>query len=193
MTEDISQLADLETKVTDNRRFKTQAAIRFGRYVALPGARTLLRGGEPVCLGARAFDLLILLLESRGEVVSKTAIMRYVWPTTTVDESNLRFQMAELRKALGSSRDIIKTIPGRGYLLVAESSHFRPDGCHEDRTPHQTLDFDVHGQRVICDALCALLRAAGLHASALSSVDTLLSANRPNPGFNLLVNNSPAN
>jgi DNA-binding response OmpR family regulator len=71
-------------------------------------------------LGSRAFDLLLCLLRSRGKVVSKNDIVAEVWPTTFVEESNLRFQMATLRKALGADGDIIKTIPGRGYLLIED-------------------------------------------------------------------------
>jgi DNA-binding winged helix-turn-helix (wHTH) protein len=55
-------------------------------------------------------------------VVEKEAIVSFVWPNTIVEESNLRFQMAALRKALGRDRDIIKTIPGRGYFLAQEYS-----------------------------------------------------------------------
>jgi DNA-binding winged helix-turn-helix (wHTH) protein len=59
-------------------------------------------------------------LRSRGKIVSKDEIVRHVWPTTCVEESNLRFQMASLRKVLGTYRDSIKTIPGRGYLLASD-------------------------------------------------------------------------
>ncbi len=96
------------------------AAFSFGPFRLLPGSRTLLRDGQPVECGSRAFDLLHVLLLSRGQVVSKDDIVRHVWPTTCVDESNLRFQMASLRKVLGSYRDAIKTIPGRGYLMASE-------------------------------------------------------------------------
>jgi DNA-binding winged helix-turn-helix (wHTH) protein len=61
-------------------------------------------------------------LLSRGKIVSKDEIVRHVWPTTCVEESNLRFQMASLRKVLGAYRDSIKTIPGRGYLLASDLS-----------------------------------------------------------------------
>lgn len=101
-------------------RFDTR--LSFGRYEVLPLARVLLRDGGAVCLGARAFDLLVLLLTERGKIVSKEAIIRHVWPTTTVDESNLRFQMAGLRRALGDERERIKTIPGRGYLFVPDDA-----------------------------------------------------------------------
>ena len=94
--------------------------FRFGSFRLLPEARTLLRDGRPVECGSRAFDLLHVLLLSRGEVVAKEAIVRHVWPTTVVEESNLRFQMASLRKVLGEDRVLIKTIPGRGYLFASE-------------------------------------------------------------------------
>jgi DNA-binding winged helix-turn-helix (wHTH) protein len=92
--------------------------IVFGEFLAVPAARKLMFRGAPVEIGSRAFDLLIVLLRSRGEIVSKEEIVRRVWPSTTVDESNLRFQMTVLRKALGEDRDRIKTVPGRGYLFV---------------------------------------------------------------------------
>ncbi len=95
--------------------------IAFRTFVVWPAARKLLCSGKPVELGSRAFDLLLALLRSRGDVVTKAEIVRQVWPTTTVEESNLRFQMATLRKALGQHGEIIKTIPGRGYLLAEDT------------------------------------------------------------------------
>lgn len=86
----------------------------------MPGARQLLADGRPVRLGGRAFDLLLVLLRARGSLVSKEEILSSVWPSTVVEETNLRFQMAELRRALGNDRDIIKTVTGRGYLLATE-------------------------------------------------------------------------
>jgi DNA-binding response OmpR family regulator len=95
-------------------------ALGFGAYRLLPSSRMLLRDGRSVPCGSRAFDLLHLLLLSRGKIVPKEALVKFVWPTTIVEESNLRFQMATLRKVLGEDRDLIKTVPGRGYLLAAE-------------------------------------------------------------------------
>ena len=94
--------------------------FRFGDWCLVPRSRLLLRDGEPVDLGSRAFDLLHLLLTRRGFVVEKSAIVSFVWPNTIVEESNLRFQMATLRKALGDDRALIKTIPGRGYIFAVE-------------------------------------------------------------------------
>lgn len=94
--------------------------LEFRKCRLVPAARLLLRERQPVALGSRAFDLLHVLLRARGRVVSKDEIVREVWPQTTVEESNLRFQMASLRRALGSDRDLVKTIPGRGYLFAAD-------------------------------------------------------------------------
>ncbi|MBS0332737.1 MAG: winged helix-turn-helix domain-containing protein [Proteobacteria bacterium] len=96
------------------------ADLRFRAYRLLPGARLLLRGDVPVQLGSRAFDLLHILLASRGAVVAKSDLLGRVWPGVIVDESNLRFQVRALRTALGRDRNLIKTIPGRGYLLADE-------------------------------------------------------------------------
>jgi hypothetical protein len=95
-------------------------AISLGDYRVHLWSRTLTCNDHVVPIGSRAYDLLMVLLRSRGRLVTKEEIMRAVWPSTFVDESNVRFQMGCLRKALGSERDWIKTIPGRGYLLVEE-------------------------------------------------------------------------
>lgn len=96
--------------------------ISFGEFCVYPGSRSLKLGQSEVPLGSRAFDLLLVLLRSRGSLVTKDEIVREVWPSTFVDESNLRFQMGVLRKALGEERDRIKTIPGRGYIFIADDS-----------------------------------------------------------------------
>lgn len=97
-----------------------EAVLRFRGYELLPGERLLLRHGRPVELGGRAFDLLFVLLRSRGTLVEKNTIIGHVWPTTIVGESSLRFQMACLRRALGPDGDVIKTVSGRGYLFAEE-------------------------------------------------------------------------
>jgi hypothetical protein len=80
-----------------------------------------------------------VLAQARGTLVTKEAIIRQVWPSTIVEESNLRFQMACVRKALGRDRDLIKTIPGRGYLLAADvdesSAHPAPLDAARDVRP----------------------------------------------------------
>ncbi|UZK66323.1 winged helix-turn-helix domain-containing protein [Sphingomonas sp. M1-B02] len=99
--------------------------LRFGQFLVFPRARSLEREGLAVDLGSRAFDLLMILLQSRGRIVSKDEIMKYVWPSTYVEDANLRVQMACLRRTLGSDSELIKTIPGRGYVAVADNEASR--------------------------------------------------------------------
>jgi DNA-binding winged helix-turn-helix (wHTH) protein/TolB-like protein/Tfp pilus assembly protein PilF len=92
-------------------------AYAFGPYVLGRSRRALLRDGEPVGVTPKAFDLLTVLVESGGSVVSKETLMTRLWPDTVVEEGSLAFQISTLRKALGDGRYIV-TIPGRGYQLA---------------------------------------------------------------------------
>ena len=91
---------------------------RFGRIAVEPGRRQLLVDGHPVKVGARAFDVLMALIERRERVVSKDELLNLVWPSVTVEEGNLQVHIAALRKLLGA--DAIATIPGRGYQFAAQ-------------------------------------------------------------------------
>ncbi|WP_407822123.1 winged helix-turn-helix domain-containing protein [Sphingomonas arvum] len=110
--------------------------LRFRHHTVVPGSRTLLCRGKPVQIGSRAFDLLVVLLRARGRVVSKSEIMRSVWPATFVGESNIRCQVLGLRRALGSVGDQVKTVSGRGYLLTAYGN----DVGHHDLPLFEALD-----------------------------------------------------
>jgi TolB-like protein/DNA-binding winged helix-turn-helix (wHTH) protein/Flp pilus assembly protein TadD len=95
-------------------------AVEFGRFRLLPHRRELRADGVAVELGSRAFDVLMVLTEARGALVTKDAILSLVWPDTVVEENNLAVQISTLRKALGEDRDFIRTVSGRGYRFVAE-------------------------------------------------------------------------
>src|SRR6185369_10559060 len=73
----------------------------------------VLIDGAPARIGARAFAVLLALLERRERVVSKQELMDVVWPKLVVEENNLLVHMVALRKLLGPQA--ITTIPGRGY------------------------------------------------------------------------------
>ena len=98
--------------------------LRFGRFELQPGERRLLVDGEPVALGARAFDVLLALVERPGRLVSKRALMDLVWPGLVVQENNLAAQVSALRKVVGEA--VIATIPGRGYRFVARAEPIEP-------------------------------------------------------------------
>ena len=91
--------------------------IRWGRFVVQTGERQLLVDGEPARLGARAFDVLLALIDNAGRTVSKNALLDRVWPDVVVEENNLQVQVSALRKLLGPQA--IATVPGRGYRFDA--------------------------------------------------------------------------
>lgn len=90
---------------------------RFGSFEVLPAQRQVLVNGEPAALGARAFDLLLVLIEHRERMLSKDELLTLVWPGMVVEENNLTVQISALRKLLGA--DAITTIAGRGYRFTA--------------------------------------------------------------------------
>lgn len=99
-----------------------ERAYCFGEYKFLPRRQMLLRGESPLRVGARALDLLHILIENQGELVSKSAMMEFAWPNIYVHESNLKVNIAALRRALpqqDSELPYIVTVPGRGYRFAA--------------------------------------------------------------------------
>jgi DNA-binding winged helix-turn-helix (wHTH) protein len=172
-------------------------SIRFRDFEIRPGDRLLLRDRQPICIGSRAFDLLMVLLRSRGAIVSKETIFRYVWPATTVEESNLRFQVASLRKVLGADRELIKSIPGRGYLFASDHDVER---AHEASQTYLGLDPNIgvfmrnvptpleQGSAIAAyrgvnetshtgdEALEMLIRSAGKLVAAYGSIDAIIGA-----------------
>src|SRR3984893_18884742 len=92
--------------------------IQIGKLHVSLEQRDIRLHGEPVRISSRAFDILELLVEKDGALVSKEEIMRRVWPNTIVEENNLQVHIAAIRKALGADRDRIVTVPGRGYRMT---------------------------------------------------------------------------
>src|SRR5690349_22409430 len=90
------------------------AGIAFGRFRVLPHRRELLADGRPIKLGGRAFDVLMALIEARGEVVGKDALMARVWPNRIVEENNLHGHISTLRAVFEAERELIRTVSGRG-------------------------------------------------------------------------------
>jgi predicted ATPase/DNA-binding winged helix-turn-helix (wHTH) protein len=96
------------------------AGYTFGRFRALPHRRELIADGQPIKLGGRAFDVLMALLEARGAVLSKDALMRRVWSGRIVEENALQSQISALRAAFGAERGLIRTVSGRGYQFAGD-------------------------------------------------------------------------
>ena len=95
-------------------------AVLFGDFVFDPDARELRRGGEPVVLSPKAYQLLDVLVSNRPKALSKSALQEHLWPDTFVVEKNLVNLIAEIRAALGDDAThprFVRTIQRFGYAF----------------------------------------------------------------------------
>ena len=110
------------TEATDQQPGPADSAIAFGPFRLHPDRHLLLKNDRLVLIGARALEILIALVEQAGELVTKDQLVARAWPNLIVEESNLRAQIAVLRKVLHGDRPevhYIAAVPGRGYRFVA--------------------------------------------------------------------------
>jgi DNA-binding winged helix-turn-helix (wHTH) protein/Tol biopolymer transport system component len=108
----------------------------FGPFTVQPAERLLVRGGRPVALTPKAFDLLIQLVDRPGQLVGKNELMAALWPDTFVEEANLAYTMSALRKALGDGQNgeqYIQTVPTRGYRFIAPLTTREPPSVASER------------------------------------------------------------
>jgi predicted ATPase/DNA-binding winged helix-turn-helix (wHTH) protein len=106
----------------DHRSATSGRVASFGPFRLFPAQQLLLEGETPVRVGARALDILNVLVERAGELVSKKELMARVWPDIVVEEANLKVQVAALRRILGDGqpgRRYLASVPGQGYRFVA--------------------------------------------------------------------------
>ena len=107
--------------------------LRFERFEMRPDERRLLCDGEPVRLGARAFDVLLALVERAGQLVTKSELLDIAWHGLVVEEANVQVQMSALRKVLGPQA--VATIPGLGYRFAMAVDGEQRDGDVEAASP----------------------------------------------------------
>ncbi len=94
----------------------------FGPFRMDPSEGLLLRDGQPIPLAPKAFEALLLLLESSGHLIEKEVLMQKLWPNSFVEDANLSKYIFTLRQALGDGevgQKYIETVPKRGYRFVA--------------------------------------------------------------------------
>ena len=110
---------------------------RFGRFEVRPVERQLLVEGQAVELGARAFNLLMCLIEQPHRTVTKAELLERVWPGLVVEENNLSVQVSTLRKHLGPK--VIVTIPAQGYrfAMALDGPSQTSDVAHGSANPTQ--------------------------------------------------------
>jgi Tol biopolymer transport system component/DNA-binding winged helix-turn-helix (wHTH) protein len=141
----------------------------FGSYRLDAASRVLTRSGAVVTLAPKTFDLLVLMAESGGRLISKRELMETLWNGTFVEEANLSFQMSSLRKALGQEANTwIEAVPKHGYRFTApvERSAVR-ENSHPDVVPAPSVERAVPRRtrsrtRLIAGAAAALFVVIGV-------------------------------
>jgi len=105
-----------------DRALPAQRSFAFGPFLLRPEQQLLLKREAPVKIGGRALDILTALVEKPGELVDKRTLISRVWPNTYVEETNLKVNVAGLRRALEDDPSLprfIATVVGRGYRFIA--------------------------------------------------------------------------
>lgn len=158
--------------------------IRLGQATISLERREAFLDGRPLRVGGRAFEILSVLMQADGRIVSKDELITQVWPDTVVEENNLQVQISSLRKLLGE-KELIQTVPRRGYRLLKEREPplFHPTtpgpSASEDQQridPDSVQVFIVDDEAPVRTALSRLLRAEGIVHRIFASAEELLSA-----------------
>jgi TolB-like protein/Tfp pilus assembly protein PilF len=166
---------------------------RFAEFEIQPHSRRVLRAGAPLPLGARAFDLLLVLIEHRDRVVGKDDLLAQAWPGLVVEENNLSVQVSALRKALGT--DAIVTVPGRGYRFALVPAGGALDGPAGSEAPSEAerasiavLPFDARSDDaaigfladgLVEDVIAQLARVPGFFVISRGSAFEFRRRNEP--------------
>ncbi len=109
---------------------QSEPFYRFGPFLINRQTRQVFRHHDLLAISPKAFDLLLALIESNGEVVEKSALLQRVWPDVRVEEINLLVHISALRKAFGDNPNqpsYIQTVSKRGYRFVANLKEERSE------------------------------------------------------------------
>jgi non-specific serine/threonine protein kinase len=102
---------------------------RSGEWEIDLARRELRLQGVAAPLGGRSFEIVEVLVQSAGELVSKCDLMNRVWPGASVEENTLQVHISAVRRVLGTDRELLKTVAGRSYRLLGGWT------IHEDMNP----------------------------------------------------------
>lgn len=142
----------------------TQRSFAFGPFLLRPEQQLLLKREAPVRIGGRALDILTALVEKPGELVDKRTLISRVWPNTYVEETNLKVNVAGLRRALEDNPSLprfIATVIGRGYRFIAPVRATGSCAPASDRLPSEEMPSIVE--------LIATVDAVRQHLAQISS------------------------
>lgn len=130
--------------------------------------------GSPVPVGGRAFEIVEVLAQSAGELVTKDELMNRIWPGAVVMENTLQVHAAAVRKALGPYRGLLKTESRRGYRLLGDWTVRRHDAAKPPVGPRQIR---VTGESPATNFPATVTRLVGRWA-AVQRLQDLVSAYR---------------
>lgn len=102
----------------------------FGAFRLDPQERLLSRDDVPIQLAPKVFDTLVVLVESRGHLVTKEDLMQRLWPDAFVEENNLTQNISAIRRALADGNgkvQYVETVPKIGYRFVAPVRLSQPE------------------------------------------------------------------
>lgn len=154
----------MRTATRESGAPRQELTFSFGPFRLVPGRQLLLLDERPVKLGGRAFELLRLLVQRPGELVSKSDLMAAAWPGTFVHDSNLKVNMWSLRRSLGDTQIepiYIATVARRGYKFIADVrvriGEIEEQTAPVDTRPRSQLPRSIVGRKADIAEIASLL------------------------------------
>jgi len=171
----------------------TKRLYEFGPFRVDPEKELLLRDNQAIPLAPKAFQVLLVLMRRKQEVVTKDELLKAVWPDTFVEETNLSRNIFLLRKALGESpqdHQYIVTVPGRGYRFAEDVQFVPQEELNLVAASHSRVQVEVQETKtwgwIIVAAVLLVAAAVGtfklfVHRSpALTEKDSVVLADFSN-------------
>ena len=165
----------------------------FGPFILDPSQRRLTRDGRPLAVPGKAWQILLMLAEAGGRLVSHETFRARLWPNVVVEDRTLTVHVSTLRKTLGVGADLIETVARTGYRLAVpvrtlsepdRLSHAAGGPMQEARTiavrPFATTDLtdsDTYLGVGIADAVSTALGGmSGLTVPPVEAIEGLANA-----------------
>src|SRR5215831_7907638 len=134
----------------------TSQVIRFATFEVDLQAQELRKAGLRLKLSVQPFQVLAILLEKPGVVVTREELQKRLWPDTFVDvDHNLNTAINKIREALGDSSEnprFVETVPRRGYRFIGSGNAFLPAASCPEYEVALTKGTPPQGKRVGANA-----------------------------------------
>jgi DNA-binding winged helix-turn-helix (wHTH) protein/Tol biopolymer transport system component len=150
---------------------RSNRSVRFQDFEVLLDSGELYKSGHRIKLSGQPMQVLTLLLDKAGQMVSREEIQKTLWPDTFVDvDHSLNAIVNRIREVLGDSAEeprFVETLPRRGYRFIAAVERL-PSPNSEALPEFVSQSQKQHGPRSL-GVWLAILLAAGLTVIALSA------------------------